>query len=162
MASETNTLAPADQYARLVRKFLQDFAAKNHLLEDEEEFSNDLIIQSVLMALEVYNSCTGHLTNDPLEKFPVPTLLVLGGAGFTLISGGISQARNHFSVSDGNTSGPISEKTDLYRGWGQELVTLFTTMSAKYKEARNMESVNRSFSSNYLLTYFYKDGLFII
>ena len=132
-----------------------DYAPLNYLQPDKEEFDNNIIAQSIAMALEIFNCCVGHLTKYDITNFPVPTLLVLGGAAYTMYSGGLLQARNHFSVSDGNTSGPMSEKTDLYRLWGQELLNNFLTLSAKFKEASNMESAYKSFGSSYLLQNYY-------
>lgn len=148
-----------DTYIALVRNFVSDYAPKNHLQPDTEEFSNDAIAQAIGMALEIFNCCVGNLTKHEITNFPVPTLLVLGGAAYTMYGGGILQARNHFSVSDGNTSGPISEKTDLYRAWGQELLNNFLSLSTKYKEAANMESAYKSFSSSYLLNNYYAKRL---
>ena len=159
--SDLKDLKPIDMYVRLVRQFISDFVSKNNITEDEQEFEDKQIAQSVIMALEIFNSCVGHLTKHHIDKFPVPTLLVLGGAGYTMFMGGVLQARNHFSVSDGNTSGPVSEKTDLYRAWGQELVNNFITLSAKHKEAANMEQAYKSFGSNYLMTYFRENGIIV-
>jgi len=150
-------LEQLNTYIKLVRNYLQDYPELNYLQPDKEEFLNSSISQSILMALEIFNACVGHLTKHSLINFPVPTLLVLGGAAYTLFSGGILQTRNHFSVSDGNTSGPISEKSDMYRAWGQELLNNFLTLSSKYKETKNMDSAYGSFSSNYLLAHFYRD-----
>jgi len=144
-----------DNYIGLVRSYLSDYSDMNYLQPDKEEFTNNIIGQAVLMALEIFNSCTGHITKYTLENFPVPTLLVLGGSGYTMLSGGVLQARNHFSVSDGNTSGPISEKTEIYRGWAQELISNFITLSAKFKEATNMEGAYKNFGSSYLLQNYY-------
>ena len=153
------TLVPEDLeelnvYIKLVRNYLTDYPEVNHLQPDTEEFSDAKIEQAILMALEIFNSCVGHLTNKTLSGFPVPTLLVMGGCAYTLFSGGILQARNHFSVSDGNTSGPISEKTDIYRVWARELQDNFMAMSAKYKEAVNMSEGYKSLSSSYMLSHF--------
>jgi len=145
-------------YIRLVRNYLLDYAELNYLQPGTEEFLNESISQAILMALEIFNACVGHLTKYNLVNFPVPTLLVIGSCAYTLFSGGILQARNHFSVSDGNTSGPVSEKTDLYRAWGQEMLNNFLSLSTKFKESKNMEAANGSFSSNYLLAHFYRDG----
>lgn len=152
MATENPT--KLDTYVALIRNYLADYSENNYLQPDKEEFTDGIISQSIAMALEVFNSCVGHLTKYTIEDFPVPTLLVFGGAGYTLYSGGVLQARNHFSVSDGSTSGPISEKTELYKAWGQELINNFLTLSAKFKEASNMEAGYAKFASSYLLTHY--------
>ncbi len=143
-----------DTYIALIRNYLADYPENNYLQPDKEEFTDGLISQGIAMALDIFNSCVGHLTNYTIDNFPVPTLLVFGGAGYTLYSGGVLQARNHFSVSDGSTSGPISEKTELYKAWGQELITNFMTLSTKFKESVNMEQGYAKFASSYLLTHY--------
>lgn len=142
-----------DRYEFLVRSYLQDFPENNKLLPDTEEFSGALIRQNVLMALELFNTSVGYLTNDTLEKFPVPTLLVIGAAGLTIISGGVLQTRNHFSVSDGGLGGPLSEKSEYYKTWGESLLQQFVSFSTQYKNSRNTEGGYGSVSSSYLNTF---------
>lgn len=155
---DSEDIKKIDSYVGLVRSYLADYAENNYLQPDKEEFSNESISQALYMALEIFNSCVGHLTSFTIENFPVPTLLVFGGAGYVLFSGGVLQARNHFSVSDGNTSGPISEKSDLYRTWGHELINLFMSLAAKYKESANMEGGYAKFASSHLLTHYSSRG----
>lgn len=142
-----------DRYTHLVRNYLQDYEENNFLLEDSEEFSDKLIKQNVLMALDLFNLTIGHMTNYKLEAFPVPTLLILGASGLVLTSGGILQTRNHFTISDGGLGGPISEKTDYYKAWGESLLNQFATFSGKFKESVNVEGGYNSISSSYLCAY---------
>ena len=141
------------KYTHLVRNYLQDYSENNVLLEDKEEFSSKLIQQSTLMAVDLFNSCMGNITKYTLEKFPVPTLLVLGAAGLCLTSGGVLQTRNHFSITDGGLGGPLSEKTDYYRVWGESLMTQFVNFGTKYKESANVEGGYSSISSSYLCAF---------
>ena len=154
--SPPNTQINAESLARythLVRNYLQDYDENNVLLEDKEEFSDKLIQQSILMAIDLFNSSIGFLTSYTLEKFPVPTLLILGSASFCLMSGGILQTRNHFSITDGGLGGPLSEKTDYYKSWGDSLMTQFVNFGTKFKESTNVESGYSAISSSYLHAY---------
>lgn len=146
-------LEELDRYTHLVRNYLQDYAENNVLLEDVEEFSDKSIRQGVLMAIDLFNMSIGHITKFTLEGFPVPTLLILGAAGMCLTSGGILQTRNHFTISDGGLGGPISEKTDYYKNWGESLINQFVTFSGKFKESVNVEGGYNRISSSYLCAY---------
>jgi len=141
------------QYEHLVRNFLQDYSENNALLEDSEEFSGKLIEQNILMAVDLFNYSMGFLTRYTLEVFPVPTLLVLGAAGLCLISGGVLQTRNHFSITDGGLGGPLSEKTDYYRSWGESLMNQFVNFGTKFKESTNVEGGYSKVSSSYLCAF---------
>ena len=141
------------QYEYLVRSYLQDYSENNKLLPDEQEYSTGLINQNILMALDLYNKTIGYITDDTLENFPVPTLLVIGAAALCLVSGGVLQTRNHFSISDGALGGPLSEKSEYYRSWGNTLMELFTKFATKYKDSRNSEGGYSSISSSYLCAY---------
>lgn len=138
------------RYTHLVRNYLQDYDENNVLLEDKEEFSDKLIQQCVLMAVDLFNCTMGYLTKHTLEKFPVPTLLVLGASGLCLTSGGLLQTRNHFSITDGGLGGPLSEKTDYYKSWGETLMAQFVNFGTKFKDSSNVESGYGSISSSYL------------
>jgi len=141
------------QYEHLVRNFLQDYSENNVLLEDKEEFSGKLIEQSILMAVDLFNYSIGFLTKYTLESFPVPTLLILGAASLCLTSGGVLQTRNHFSITDGGLGGPLSEKTDYYRAWGESLMTQFVNFGTKFKESTNVEGGYAKISSSYLCAF---------
>jgi len=152
---DTNPLTERlDEYIALTREFLRDYEQENHLTDDGgEEFSNRTIGMSVVMALELFNYTIGHITRYNIDNVPVPTLIVIGAAGLTMSSGGIKQTRNHFTTSDGNTGGPLSEKTSLYQGWGEQLLNIFQKFGMKYKEAANLESSYGGVASEYLLLY---------
>lgn len=141
------------RYTHLVRNFLRDEPENNVLLEDVEEYSDKLIRQSVLMALDLFNMSIGPLTKHKLEQFPVPTVLILGAASLCVSSGGILQVRNHFSISDGGLGGPISEKSEYYRSWSEALMQQFVNFATKFKESSNLESGYKSVSSSYLCAY---------
>lgn len=142
-----------DRYTHLVRNYLQDYAENNVLLADTEEFSDKLIKQNILMAIDLFNMAIGHMTKYHLEKFPVPTILILGASGLCLTSGGVLQTRNHFTISDGGLGGPLSEKTDYYKSWGESLLNQFVTFSNKFKESVNVEGGYNTISSSYLCAY---------
>lgn len=142
-----------DQYTHLVRNYIQDYPENNALLEDVEEFSDKLIRQNVLMALDLFNMAIGHMTKYTLAGCPVPTILILGAAGLCVTSGGILQTRNHFSISDGGLGGPISEKTDYYKSWGESLLNQFMTFGNKFKESVNVAGGFNTVSSSYLHAY---------
>lgn len=132
-----------------IRMFLRDLPAKNPLLLEQLEFSDDDLRRAMQFALDKYNAMTPQ-TSVPDPAYLNRWVLMTCTCSILLRSEGIRQLRNQLITQDGNIA-PVGldEKQALYMQWADNLQAEFDGLARQIKTQNNMEACYDGLSSGY-------------
>ncbi len=147
--SQRQKLDKAIQYLRL---FLRDDENYNVLLNGKESSDEELEF-ALIMTISDYNSTEPFLDPVSIDTYPSLSLLMTGGAIYTLKSAGLIQKRNGIQYQVANSSFQRFGKGNEYLNWIQSLIQLYEEKVRSYKRAQNVSQTlhMKGVHSDYLM-----------
>ena len=133
-----------------VREFMRDYELKNELIEGFESTDREIMNATRLMVAR-YNMLPPQSVTFEVDNFPenLKYVAVMGVVGLLLKSISLQQLRNQLTYTDGGVHVGLSDKHQLYKVTGMELLAEFDDMAGKDKIIKNLESVWGSVNSPY-------------
>ena len=125
-----------------VREFMRDYELKNELIEGFESTDREIENATRLMVSR-YNMLPPRSVTYEVGNFPesLKYIAVMGVVGLILKSISIQQLRNQLTYTDGGVHVGLSDKHQLYKMYGMELLAEFDDFAGKDKVIQNLESV---------------------
>ena len=134
-----------EQTIKGVRSMLGDYAAKNRLLGDMEEYSDQEIMDAMDATVEEVNYGDVHITSFTVQSLhdANPYLLRLGAAKHALFARMTQKARNSIPYSDG--AGYVDKESNLnaYQNMYIQLDNTYNTTRRQYKATLNLNAAMR-------------------
>lgn len=129
-----------------VRQSLMDRGSEDNFLIDDTEFSDGLIIQSVLKSVSVWNSTPpedGNYTYTQVT-FPDQSLLEDGINGYILKSVALNLTRNRLASNTGGISVDDKQRADPYMKLSEMYLDRFNTAIMKQKYIQGIDGWYRT------------------
>jgi hypothetical protein len=128
-----------------VRAYLRDYPELNRLLSGQET-SDRQIAQSIVNAVDDWNSTPPLLTPVSIQTFPSLSLLLQGSVIYLLQSVAMLQLRNHLSYSDGQGQQiSTSDKSPQLMAWANLMASQYESKKFRLKKALNITAaMNRT------------------
>ena len=159
VVSEANYFIPEQTIADDVREFMRDYAFQNELV-DGFESTDSQIKRAIDMTISRYNMLAPRSVVYTVDNFPVDLkyIAISGAVGHLLKSISIVQLRNQLTYTDGGVHVGLTDKHQLYRAMGAELLAEFDDMATKDKITRNLDAAWGDVHSPYHGYYTYFGG----
>ena len=141
VVAQANFFIPSENIADDVRSYMRDYAFCNELV-DGFESTDAQIAKAIELTMCMYNIMAPISVQYTVDNFPVCNkyLVIMGTVGHLLRSISIKQLRNQLTYTDGGVHVGLSDKHQLYKAMGNELLAEFKSLAKDDKISRNLDA----------------------
>jgi len=158
VVGQANYFEPEENIGDDIRNFMEDHTSNNELI-DGVEYTDRKIQRAIYYMINKYNTIAPRIGNYEASNFPdeLKYLVLIGSAAHLMMSTSILQLRNQLTYTDGRVHVGLTDKHQLYRTAGKELMNEFDRLVKEEKIQRNLASawgtVNSPYSGYYDFYY---------
>lgn len=141
VVSQASFFVEDETIADKIRCYMRDFVFDNELIDGFE--TTDFQIQKTInLTVSRYNSLAPTVLQFEVGNFPIllEYILIMGTVGHILRSISILQLRNQLTYTDGGVHVGLTDKHQLYKAMGNDLLAEFDEMAKSDKIQRNLNA----------------------
>lgn len=141
------------EWVAMVRHYIRDYAEKNPLLGNKQEFSDEDIRMGILDALSYMDSAPPSAVRIAQQGQQVPLDMFLGLTSISLLKMALHQKmRNSLNYSDGGVS-IDTDRFDKYERLITRLQATYDRQLLEFKKTINARQARGSVPSGFWLTF---------
>lgn len=141
VVSQASFFVESETIADKIRCYMRDFVFNNELIDGFESTDAD-IQKTINLTISRYNSLAPTVLQFDVGNFPMVLeyTVIMGTVGHLLRSISILQLRNQLTYTDGGVHVGLTDKHQLYKAMGNELLSEFDKMAKEDKITRNLNA----------------------
>lgn len=141
------------EWVAMVRHYVRDYAEKNPLLGNKQEFTDEDVRMGILDALSYMDSAPPSAVKLATQGQQIPLDIFLGLSSISLLKMALHQKmRNSLNYSDGGVS-IDTDRFDKYERLLTRLQATYDRQLMEFKKTINARQARGSVPSGYFLTF---------